>query len=155
MRHTCRRVWIFQFPDRRRPVSGNPARFLRRAPGRVLRFPSGYALLFLLKFPSDAGFLPAALWLPSPWFPAGVLAAVGSSTNVFHSLHAGHWPIHLLTHIRSSGRKRLFFCFCHSCVSLIIVKKSCRTRSATAFFSYFIMLLRFLLLHSLLFPALR
>ena len=156
MRHTCRRSVDF-------PIPGSPPTSVRE-PGTIpppsTRSSSPIPVGIRSSFPVEisvrcTGFLPAALWLPSPWFPAGVLAAVGSSTNVFHSLHAGHWPIHFADSYPQFWQKRRFFCFCHSCVSLIIVKKSCRTRSATAFFSYFIMLLRFLLLHPLLFPALR
>ena len=157
MRHTCRRSVDF-------PIPGSPPTSVRE-PGTIpppsTRSSSPIPVGIRSSFPVEisvrcTGFLPAALWLPSPWFPAGVLAAVGSSTNVFHSLHAGHWPIHFADSYPQFWQKKGgFFCFCHSCVSLIIVKKSCRTRSATAFFSYFIMLLRFLLLHPLLFPALR
>lgn len=117
MRHTCRRSVDFQFPDRRRPVSGNPARFLRRAPGRVLRFPSGYALLFLLKFPSDApAFCPLRCGFRAPGFPPVFWppSVPPQTYSILCTPDTG--PSILLTHIRSSGRKRLSFCFCHSCL---------------------------------------
>ena len=57
-------------------------------------------------FASVAGFI----------FPEVLSAfrSTSSSTNVFHSLHAGHWPIHLDdSYPQFWQKKRTGFCFCH------------------------------------------
>ena len=59
-------------------------------------------------------------WEIPPVRPAGAFFATGSSTSVFHSLHAGHCPSHLLdSKPHSLQKKTVVFAFAMLCMPFL------------------------------------